>query len=155
MLLWPFQTTYNTAVQSESLTFTIYPSATRGGTGARGSQHPLGLGGPEAHLAAAAHAYASLTTSFRWQTRQLQPLRSYYKAVAASYLGQKADIMALQHPCFCLCASTCWCVTVSFLAASAGLSLSAGCAVQPASTESVLVAVKLIPIHLLPARSWA
>ena len=41
VLRWPFQTTYNTAVQSESLTSTIYPSATRGGTGVRGSQHPL------------------------------------------------------------------------------------------------------------------
>jgi hypothetical protein len=32
LLLWPFQTTYNTAVQ-EPLTPTIYPSAPRGVTG--------------------------------------------------------------------------------------------------------------------------
>jgi hypothetical protein len=33
MLLWAIQTTYNPAVQAESLTPTIYPSARRGVTG--------------------------------------------------------------------------------------------------------------------------
>mgnify|MGYP001807188752 CR=1 FL=1 len=47
---------------------------------------------PEARLASAAHAHASLTTSFRCQTQQLQPLRSdYNKTILSQGCGTLPD----------------------------------------------------------------